>query len=1120
MCVVLCGRARDGGAAGARHEGSMNAEQGQEKTEEHPEWSRGLSLCAVVVLALVALGSAPAIAQGNDVSISAGASPTSCMTGDTVTLTLTASGYSATGVTVTGVLPAGLTFLSATPPAGGSCSSNCAGATTVTCSLPTLSGSAVFTIGATASAAGTLKTVAGVVANEYDPTPSNNTSFATITVTQAPAPTISSLNPTIGYTPGGTPVTVYGSNFRSGATVSFGGTAATGVTFVNPGQLTAITPAHAAGAVNVVVTNPDGQTWTLTNGFTYQAPPVPTITAVNPNTGPTTGNTPVTITGTNFVLGATVTFGGTAATGISVVNGTTINAITPARGAYGPVNVVVTTSGGSATLPSGYTYRLPTPTITSLSPSTGPPAGGTVVTISGTNFALSGTTVKFGSTPATNVVVGGAGTTITATTPASSIGRVNVVVTVPDGQTATLPNGFTYLGPAPTVTGISPNFGPPAGGQAVTISGTNFRAGATVQIGSGTASAVSVPNGSTITALTPPGPLGMANVTVTNQEDGQSATLAGGYTYVGPPIVNSLDKTAGPLAGGQIVTISGSGFRPGATVRFGSNPASAVTVVTSYTISATTPPGAAGTVSVSVINADLQTGTLPNAYAYRPAPVVSLITPSTGWANYATSVTVSGANFVSGATVTFGSAPASAVFVQSANSISATTPALGPGTVSVTVTNPEGQSGVLSNAFTYVLPPPTISAVSPAIGSAAGGTRVAISGVDFRNGATVTVGGVPATNVVWGGAGQLGATTGPHGPGIVDVVVTNPDASMGTKSGGFTYVNVVPLSPREDTGGNGILEPGETVSFVPTWKNLSGASLTLTGSASGFTGPPGATYSLTDATASYGTVPNGASADCQTATNNCYTIGVGTPASRPATHWDATFLETLSSGQSKGWTVHIGQTFSDVPVSDGGYSFVETLVHEGITAGCGGSLYCPGNNVTRWQMAVFLARTMVGPTGTIPVIGTVSGAGTYNCSAGGNSLFSDVPPTDIGCSFVHYIYAQGLTGGCGGGNYCPADNVTRWQMAVFLARGMLGPAVPIPTSGTVPGVGSYNCTSGGVSLFGDVAPSDVACPHIHYIYSQAVTTGCGGGNYCPADNVTRWQMAVFLVRAFRLSLLY
>ncbi|HSG07883.1 MAG TPA: IPT/TIG domain-containing protein, partial [Longimicrobiales bacterium] len=96
-----------------------------------------------------------------------------------------------------------------------------------------------------------------------------------LTVLPVPAPTVTSISPSAGPTAGGTSVTIGGTGFRSGATVTIGGTAAINVVFGSATSITATTPAHSAGLVNVVVTNPDAQTGTLTNGFTYQAPAPP-----------------------------------------------------------------------------------------------------------------------------------------------------------------------------------------------------------------------------------------------------------------------------------------------------------------------------------------------------------------------------------------------------------------------------------------------------------------------------------------------------------------------------------------------------------------------------------------------------------------------------------------------------------------------------------------------------------------------------------------------------------------------------------------------------------------------------------------------------------------------------
>ncbi len=172
-----------------------------------------------------------------------------------------------------------------------------------------------------------------------------------------PAPTITSITPNTGTAAGGTSVTITGTGFLAGATVSLGGTAATNVNVVSSTSITATTPAHAAGAVSVVVTNTDTQTGTLNNGYTYTpSNPAPTVTSITPNTGTAAGGTSVTITGTGFLAGATVSLGGTAATNVNVVGSTSITATTPAHAA-GAVSVVVTnTDAQTGSLNNGYTY--------------------------------------------------------------------------------------------------------------------------------------------------------------------------------------------------------------------------------------------------------------------------------------------------------------------------------------------------------------------------------------------------------------------------------------------------------------------------------------------------------------------------------------------------------------------------------------------------------------------------------------------------------------------------------------------------------------------------------------------------------------------------------------------
>ena len=159
-----------------------------------------------------------------------------------------------------------------------------------------------------------------------------------------------------------------------------------------------------------------------------------------------------------------------------------------------------------------------------------------------------------------------------------------------------------------------------------------------------------------------------------------------------------------------------------------------------------------------------------------------------------------------------------------------------------------------------------------------------------------------------------------------------------------------------------------------------------------------------------------------------------------------------------------------------------------ITSGCDANNYCPDTSVNRAQMAVFLERGMRGYTYTPPpATGTV---------------FGDVGQADFAAAFIEQLAADGITSGCGGGNYCPNDSVTRASMAVFLLRAKYGSSYTPPAS---------SCTT-----FADVPPGSFACAWIEQMVVEGITSGCGGGNFCPNNPVTRAQMAVFLIRTFDL----
>jgi hypothetical protein len=179
--------------------------------------------------------------------------------------------------------------------------------------------------------------------------------------------------------------------------------------------------------------------------------------------------------------------------------------------------------------------------------------------------------------------------------------------------------------------------------------------------------------------------------------------------------------------------------------------------------------------------------------------------------------------------------------------------------------------------------------------------------------------------------------------------------------------------------------------------------------------------------------------------------------------------------------------FLDVPGNQQFYSFVTTLVRNRITVGVGGGNYGVDAPTLRQQMAVFLLKGRHGICYVPP-----------NCSG----TFPDVPCPSTFANWIEALAAEGITGGCGGGNYCPQNPVRRDQMAVFLLKAEHG-------SGYVPPM----CAG----IYGDVACPSTFANWIEQLAAEQITGGCGGGNYCPLNNNTRGQMAVFITKTFHLQ---
>lgn len=184
-------------------------------------------------------------------------------------------------------------------------------------------------------------------------------------------------------------------------------------------------------------------------------------------------------------------------------------------------------------------------------------------------------------------------------------------------------------------------------------------------------------------------------------------------------------------------------------------------------------------------------------------------------------------------------------------------------------------------------------------------------------------------------------------------------------------------------------------------------------------------------------------------------------------------------------------TFSDVPFTHWAWSYIETLYKAGITGGCSASPlnFCPDTVVTRAQMAVFIERA-------------VHGSGYIPPEPNGN-LFGDVSSGYWAAAWIESLANEGITGGCGQGNYCPESSITRAQMAVFLLRGKYGRDYTPPELT-------------GWTGFYDVSSDYWAAAWIKQLAAEGITGGCGNGNFCPDASVTRAQMAVFLTKTFSL----
>ena len=369
----------------------------------------------------------------------------------------------------------------------------------------------------------------------------------------------------------------------------------------------------------------------------------------------------------------------------------------------------------------GLVAAAPVPMITGISPSGGPLKGGTPVTITGSWFT--GTTdVQFGGVSGTALSVVN-DSQITIITPSHEAGSVFISITTPAGVgTSPYPSTmFNYEEyPPPRVSSISPASGPMKGGTLVTITGSGLSSAGYVYFGR-YGEIPKVIDDSHLTVTTLPSPPGLVPVTIPNTYGGGHSTEPPVMFLVEYPVpeLTGISPSSGSMLGGTVVTITGSGLSGATDVRFGSISGTDLSLLDDNKLIVTSPPNAAGTVAISVINPS-QTGSSPGAatvFRYDvPVPRLTGISPSSGSSDGGTAVTLTGSGFTGTKSIRIGGKPVTSLNIVSDNQITIITPPSSLGSFPISISNAYGEGGSLgpSTSFRYSITPTSTTAVTGA----------------------------------------------------------------------------------------------------------------------------------------------------------------------------------------------------------------------------------------------------------------------------------------------------------------------------------------------------------------------------------------------------------------------
>ena len=614
----------------------------------------------------------------------------------------------------------------------------------------------------------------------------------------SPKPTLTSINPAaLPLLSPATLVTLTGGNFVGNSAVTVGGTPVSAV-FNSASSITATIPAallQKAAALGVQVTNPapgGGPSEIVTLSVQN---PVPVITAVTPSQIPgDQTNAVLNVTGNNFVTTSVVQVGSIALT-TTFVSATQLTAALPPPLPLGKLTVTVTNPGPGGGPSNGFPIEIAAlaPTITSVNPPAVAP--GQTIQVTGTNFGPGSSILMRGQPIATSA---SSTTSLTGTIPAASAaGSADIVVRNPATSNSPAQDSAAFTiqitNPAPVIVSLDPSSA--LRGATVTIHGSGFMASSQVQV-NGNAVSSSFVDGATLTFVLPADTaVGAATVQVSNAGPGGGAASASLTVQAPTPVVAGVSPSSGQVSTTVPLTVTGSNFVTGASIVFNGNAVGTSFVGVATLTASVTLPGTAGVVPVGVTNpGGVSSNTVPfTITAPPPKPVVAGVSPASAQAGTGVLLTVTGSNFVTGASIVFNGSAVGTSFV-SAGALTAFVTLPGTaGVVPVGVTNP---GGVSSNTVTFTItapppnnPVPVITSVTPSsVTAGASGTSLTIAGSNFISSTTVLFGTNPVgitsqtSTALTVSVPAAYLTT----PATVSVTVTNPAPGGGSAAAVFT----------------------------------------------------------------------------------------------------------------------------------------------------------------------------------------------------------------------------------------------------------------------------------------------------------------------------------------------